>query len=321
MTAPAGAREQEPEPLPIRVAMDWKDLTDPVCVTQAQLETSVDGLLSRTAFGSEPADAIVRGRMTSNEDGTRTARIELFRPDGTSLGARELRSAEKGCRTLIEGIPIALALMIDTRRKEVRLKLPEPREPTPIVPTQPLPNLRVVVEPPDRWHGEMEAVGAIERGLFPGTTFASRFGVGWIHTSGWGVRAQGGVVAPHTERYEAGSVTLWAWQIGGGSSWRVLDTTSLRADLGVALETGEMLSRGSGFDYQKTARSWLFEGLAGGRGLLDMGGGWALGAGGWCGVPVASQRVTYRESGVVKELSRSSPVFVRGEVLLGLRAF
>ncbi len=324
---PAAAQGTEPQP--IRVELHWEDLSEPACLTPATLEAAVDALLSRPAFGKTPADAVIYGQLTRNADGTRTARIELRRPDGTSLGIRELRSAEPGCRSLRDGVPIALSLMIDTRRKEVLLQLPKPApEPQPAPPaargpkpTPPAPLPIPVPAPALAWRQRLSVSGAVERGLLPGTVFATRIGVDWLHASGWGALVQAGLAAPHTAGYEAGGVTAWAWELGAGGSLRVAEGHRLRADLAGLVETGEMLSRGSDFQIEETARSWMLEGLAGARGSVAIGGGWVAGLAGWCGVPIVRQRVTYRQLGQREVLTRSSPLFARAELFVGLTAW
>lgn len=311
----------EPESATVRVALAWDDQTTPPCLTQTQLESAVNALLSRAAITPAPADATVRGQITSRPDGTRTARLELFRRDGVSLGVRELQSAEMGCESLREGVPLAVSLMIDTRRPEVKLQLPERSRP-PIPPPNP-PAVRTPIRHAHEssWIGSLDAAFSVERGLLPGTSFASRLGVSWVHASGWSLRGEGSLVAPHTEHYDEGSVTVWAWQSSAGGGLTLLDTDTFRTDALIMLESGQMVSQGVGFVTEKRARSWLLESLAGVRAAFILGRGWSLGGGAWLGVPLIRQRVTFHDAGQLGELTLSSPIFTRGELWIGLRSF
>ena len=323
------AQATEGQPAPARVALEWQDSTQPACLTRRQLTSAVDSLLSRKAFGDTPADVVVHGSMTQDEQGVRTARLELRRPDGTVLGVRNLRAADQGCRSLREGVPIALSLMIDTRRIEALLQLPkeqEPprpaqrseeqeRKPRPPAPSPPL------EDTPSKWHSEMEAGVSWTRGHIPGTSTAGWFAVALAHASGSALRVQGRLVAPHTEDYSGGGVTVWAWQADVGGSFRFYEGSWLRLDALGLFETGEMLSRGSDFEINKTDRSWLAAGLAGGRGSIPLGNGWFTGLTAWCGVPLLAQRVTYRTPQGKAELTSSSDLFTQADVFIGIRSF
>lgn len=320
----ASAWAQDDATPSLRVALEWDDRGVPVCMTQPELEASVRALLGRSAFGQLPADVIVQGSLIRSPDGSRTARLALTRPDGTGLGVRELKSSDPGCRSLREGIPIALSLMIDTRRSEVRLLLPKSEPPSRPEVAPPVSTPRAAEPMPptvQARNGVLEVGASVERGLLPGTTFASRIAGAWVQPSGWALRVHAGFEAPHFERFGDGGATVWAWQVGAGASLPLLSGTRGAIEAAALLETGQMLSRGSGFDTPQSAGSWLLEGLAGGRGLLKLGRGWAVGAAGWGGVPMVKQRITYQDPQGVFALSTSSHAMFRGEVFVGFGYF
>ncbi len=96
-----------------RVALVWEAPSgSDACISPSELTTAIERRIGRVFASPSEADLIVRGHVDRTEDGWK-ATVTASKPDGASLGSRELSESTSDCRALDASIELVVALMLE----------------------------------------------------------------------------------------------------------------------------------------------------------------------------------------------------------------
>lgn len=113
------AHAREPERTAAR--LEWHREADAEsCIAAEELTLAVNRRWKHRVFASTGSeDIVVRGTVGRTNASTWSARIELTRADGTSLGSRELVTTAADCSALDDSVALAVGLMLDVSRQRL----------------------------------------------------------------------------------------------------------------------------------------------------------------------------------------------------------
>jgi hypothetical protein len=308
------------------------------CTDDKTLAAAVERQLGHAVFGAGGrVDVAIEARVeqTRKSPPAWRAVIRGTKADGSTVGPRELVSAEPECGSLDRAAVLVVALMIDPA---AALRSPEPAvsrdppEPAPPSPPPPAANRdppedagareipRLDRTPAARWRGEVRLEGSGSIGLLPGF-------------------APGGAVAGVVEppRFVPIEARLGAWSAqeanvapGGGSFALVASALSLcptlepsariRVTACLGAEVGSMRAEGFGFD-RTFARSQTLAGIGGGvRVATPIAGALFVTAGVRGLAPLVRPRFTYATaSGATEDIYRMAAAAGAADIGAGYR--
>lgn len=143
------------------------------CMSREALEAAVNDRWGREVLRDrEPTDLVLVGKVGPAGDGKWSAKLEMRRGDGSSLGSREITTHADECASLNDSISLAAGLMLDMSRQRVE----EERASLAASPKR-AETLPVAANPAPRrvpWHWEAQLGGEAVAGLFPAVAVGAR---------------------------------------------------------------------------------------------------------------------------------------------------
>lgn len=161
------------------------------CLSAEGLREAVNQRWGRAVItDSDHADLLLVGRIGPRGRRTWTAKLEMRRENGESLGSRLIVTRAPDCSSLDESVTLAAGLMLDISKERVSDE--RAQVPTPAAKVVAGPSIQVPRETPAArapWHADVFAGGEASLWLLPEPALGFRFGVAAEPPRFWRVEA------------------------------------------------------------------------------------------------------------------------------------
>lgn len=288
----------------VQARLGWESASS-ACIGGAAVGEAVDAILGRAALTTGRADLLVMVHVAPHGGGHR-AHVELRSESRGVLGERNLEDDDPECRALSEGLPLALALMIDLEQQRAStLRVGAARA-------------RAAVR---QWHLALHIGAGADFGRMP--------------VPGPLVHARAALTPPGSpvalvlrfaamlpiESVGGSGAGMRAWSVGGalGASVELVRAGVVRVALEASFESALLDAAGVGLQELGAARRWSGAAVVGGLVGFRLGKTLEIGLDLALGAPVIHRRFVFTTpDGSDALVYEPLPVFGRVGVLLGL---
>jgi len=301
------------------------------CIATNTLAQAVEGRLGRKVFVSaSQADVSVEGHIVQTKPGGAPewrAVLTIRDAHGTLIGTREIERGGSTCSSLDDSIVFVVSVLIDPDAalgKASVAKAPEP-PPAPAPPPQVIVRREEVLvpaaAPPEPWHFEASAGGAVSLGLLPTVGWGATASVLVEPPGFWGIELSGTYWHRTSVDAERGARSD-VWLAYGGVAlcpfrWEK-GRLSYRACAG--LEIGTIQSRGSGFAEDRADEALALHAFLPSRFELRLAGPLVASLGLSLIVPLVRTELSYGlPDGSKIAIFRPAPIAGATDLSLGLR--